>query len=142
MARFLRDSQWRPLFRDASLGQDAFRAGYVEGDSIPHPHKQAAARSAGLLEEIQRSSPSNRRGARTRRAQIGLAGRSAEINCDHGLGCGRVTVEIVGLELPLLDCSNRRPAQNKISPENLQIFYAAVASHSRLQDHRSVELLG
>src|SRR5271167_3010622 len=66
MARLLRNSQRRPLYRHARLGQGALRARYVESHGVSHSRKQAAAGGAGLLEEIQRREPSNRRAGRTR----------------------------------------------------------------------------
>jgi hypothetical protein len=75
-------------------------------------------------------------------ATLTLPWRTAEIDGDHGLSCRSVAAEAVGLETPLLDCGNRRPAQNKISPNNFQILYAAIAPNYRLQYHWSVKFLG
>src|SRR6202162_6121769 len=83
--------------------------------------------------------------ARTGRSPVttlALPWRIAEIDGDHGLSCRSVAAEAVGLETPLPDCGNRRPAQNKISPNNFQILYAAIAPNYRLQYHRPVKLLG
>ena len=70
-----------------------------------------------------------------------LPWRIAKIYGEHGLSCGSVAVDRVGLESPLLDCGDRRPAQNKISPHNFQILNRAIAPNPRLQYHRSVKFL-
>src|ERR1035437_6636445 len=118
----------------------------METHGVPDPRRQTAACGAGLLEEIQRREPSNRRAGRTQRPQVGAcvaaglcparAGDSPsphlpwwidEIDGDHALSCRSVAVESVGLKPPLLDGGNRRPPQNKISPNNFQILDAAIA---------------
>ena len=53
-----------------------------------------------------------------------------------------MAAETVGLETPLFNRGNRRPAQNKISANNFQILDAAIASNYRLQYYRSVKFLG
>src|SRR5208282_5768112 len=153
MARLLRDSQRLSLYRHARLGQDALRARHVEAHGIPHPRRQAATNRAGLLEEINRSKPTNRRRRRTRpqveerlrggRRSCGdgalprqdvaesipalsLSRRIAETNGDRGLSCRGVTVDTVRLEPPLLDGGNGRSAQDKVSSHNFQILDAAI----------------
>src|SRR5260370_30337873 len=99
----------------------------MEGHSVPHPRRQTAACRAGLLEEIQRREPSNRRAGRTR-PQIGgcvvagvcpprtarspiptpaLPWRIAEIYGDYGLSCRPMALENVGVGPPLLLCGQR-----------------------------------
>src|SRR5258708_4319867 len=119
---------------------------------LPHPHRQTAACGTGLLEKIKLGEPSNRRARGTQRTQdvgcvvaglprqgrggarssLTLPWRMAEIHRDHGLSCRGVAAESVGLESPLLDGGNRRPAQNKISPDNFQILDATIASNHHL----------
>ncbi len=53
-----------------------------------------------------------------------------------------MAADTIGLKLPLLNCGNRCPAQNKISANNFQILDAAIASNYRLQYHSSVKFLG
>jgi hypothetical protein len=55
---------------------------------------------------------------------------------------GGVAVDAVGLEAPLLDCGNCRPAQNKISAHEFEILDAAIAAHHCLQHDRSMKFLG
>src|SRR5260370_16951953 len=133
----------------------------MEGHSVPHPDMQTAACRQGRWEEMQRCEPPNRRAGRTR-PQIGgcvvagfcpartarspiptpaLPWRIAEIDGDHGLSCRRMAIETVGLEPPLLDCGNRRPAENKIPTNNFQILDVAIASTHCLQYHRSLKFL-
>src|SRR5260370_4576031 len=114
----------------------------MEGHSVPRSRRQTAACRAGLLEEIQRREPSTRRAGRTRPQiegcvvaglcpartgrspvpALALPRRIAEIYGDRGLSCRRVAVETVGLEPPLLDYGNRRPAHNIIPTNQFHIL--------------------
>src|SRR5260370_36963547 len=115
------------------------------GQRLPRPRTQCAGWRAGLLEEIQRREPPERRAGRTRpqiegcvvaglcpartaRSPIptpALPWRIAEIGGDHGLSCRPMAIENVGLEPPLLGCRTRRAAENKIPTNNFQILDVA-----------------